>query len=80
MLLDARSIGNHQSFKQVFSYSMFRRRGYIERMKIATREQLKASLRLSDRGLQIVVKTRLVRRRRFNAFDLFVRSQRANCS
>jgi len=80
MLLNTRSIGNHQSFKQVFSYSIFRGCGYIERMKIASREQLKASLRLSDRRLQIVEKNRLVRWRRFNAWNLFVRGQRANCT
>ncbi len=73
MLLDARSIGNHQSFEEMFSYSMFRGRRHIERMKIAHREQLKTPLRISDGGLQIIKKTRFVRWRRFNAFDLFVR-------
>ena len=80
MLLDARSIGNHQSFEEMFSYSMFRSCRHIERMKIAHREQLKTLLRISDGGLQFIKKILLVRWRGFNAFDLFVRSQRMNCS
>ena len=61
MLLDACSIRNHQSFEQVLSYSMFRRRRYIERMKIALREQLKASLRFSRSRLQVIEKLGLIR-------------------
>jgi len=80
MLLDARSIGNHQSFEKVFSYSIFRGGGNIKWMNIARREQLKASLRVSDGGLQIVKKARLIRCRSFDAFNQFVRSEGANCS
>ena len=72
MLLDARSIGNHQPFEQVFSYSMFRRRRHIERMKIARREQLKASLRVSDGGHQIFKENRFVRWRGFETVNRFV--------
>lgn len=78
MLLDARSIGNHQSFKQVFSYSIFRGGRHIEWMKIARGEQLKASLRVSDGGHQIIKENGLIRWRSFDAFNLFVRGQRAN--
>lgn len=78
MLLNARSIGNHQPFEKVFSYAMFRGRGYIERVTIARREQLKASLRISDAGLQIIKKSRLVGWRSFNAFNRFIRSECAN--
>jgi len=80
MLLDACSIGNHQSFEQVLSYSMFRGRRHIERMKIALHEQFKASLRVSDGGHQIFKKNGLVRRRSFNVFNRFVSGQRANCA
>jgi len=80
MLFNARSIRNHQSFKQVFSYAMFRWCGNIERVKIARREQLKTSLRLSGGSLQIVEEARLIRWRSFKAFNFFVRRERANCS
>jgi len=69
MLLEARSIRNHQSFKKVFSDSLFRGYGNIERMEVARREQLKPSLRLSDAGLQVIEKNWLVRRGSFNAFN-----------
>jgi hypothetical protein len=80
MFLYARSIRNHQPFKEVLSDSILRGCGNIEWMKIARREQIKASLRLSDGNPQIIEKSQLVRCRTNNALNLFVRSQRANCS
>ena len=80
MLLNARSIGNHQSFEEMFSYSMFRGRGNIEWMMVARREQLKTPLRISGGGLQVVKRAGLVAWRNFDAFNRFVRGQRANCS
>ncbi len=80
MLLNARSIRDHQSFKEVFSYSVFRGCRNIERVEIAPREHLKTSLRLSDGRLQNFEKGRLFRSRGLHACNLFAGSERANCS
>ena len=79
MLLQPRSIRHHQSFKQVFSDSLLRGRGNVERMTIAGREQFKALFRSSNEQLQLIEEHRLVRCGSFAACNWLVRSQRANC-